>query len=502
MLRREFLKSATIPALGALSSSSSVAAPAGTEVITPDLTPAAIMKSYTSADHRRRLENVGACERSIRTCLRKHLITGYIPGQVSYNIGEYPSRKPYDPDDYDEAELDRLRDGGIRLIQVMEDWNDLLRLFGGNKFTACNPAGLKRFINMVHRRGMKIILYASTGYMQKSDPDLREDWVRDPNGRMVQGSHWRLVRCSPASPGWRSYLLPRTLGVLDEYGCDGLFNDWGYRPLYMKDVPAAKDEVRAFEETPEHDAALEDLVALIHSEVKRRGGIYKMHADNNNRPKTNRLLYDYLWVGEGVFQIDKVRQEAKNHPPYVVPCYDFRNGKPDNKDEVYLHGIPYMQFPLLLAGRPFTGERAAIPGVPYQPEEKDALRRQWLAMWKYYQQNPKGPFVYGPWDSFPIWPDIRERHAAWLKKYLPLVQEGSWAYLEISDSNLFRGSLPADTVASVFTNLETYLVLANYAKNEATIETTNAWIDLDTAGSAAKQSWRLPPRSLLMLRKV
>jgi len=31
--------------------------------------------------------------------------------------------------------------------------------------------------------------------------------------------------------------------------------------------------------------------------------------------------------------------------------------KVENEDEQYLHAIPYMQFPVLQAGRPFTGER-------------------------------------------------------------------------------------------------------------------------------------------------
>lgn len=155
---------------------------------------------------------------------------------------------------------------------------------------------------------------------------------------------------------------------MDEYGADGLFNDWGYKPLYNNPLPPTKDEVLAFHESADHDAALEDLIALIYSEVKRRGGIYKMHADNNNIPKTKTQLYDYLWVGENVFQIDKVREESKNHPPYVVPCFDFRNGKSGiSEDEIYRHTIPFMQFPLLLAGRPFTGERATIPGVRYSP---------------------------------------------------------------------------------------------------------------------------------------
>src|SRR5438270_10026167 len=83
---------------------------------------APIMQSFSSEDHRRRLRNIQACERGIRDCMKKYLITNYIPGQVSYNLGEYPSRKPYNPGEYDENELDRLRDGGIRLIQIMEDW--------------------------------------------------------------------------------------------------------------------------------------------------------------------------------------------------------------------------------------------------------------------------------------------------------------------------------------------------------------------------------------------
>src|SRR6202042_2820842 len=122
--------------------SSAVSLPEVTSPGLADTGTAAIMKSFTAEEHRRRLLNIQACETGIRKCLRRDLVTGYIPGQVSYNLGEYPCRKPYDPDEYDERELDRLRDGGIRLIQVMEDWNDLLGLFGGDKFTATNPAGL------------------------------------------------------------------------------------------------------------------------------------------------------------------------------------------------------------------------------------------------------------------------------------------------------------------------------------------------------------------------
>ena len=42
--------------------------------------------------HRRALENIGRCHQPIRRCLRKHLITDYLPGQCCYNLGEYPCR--------------------------------------------------------------------------------------------------------------------------------------------------------------------------------------------------------------------------------------------------------------------------------------------------------------------------------------------------------------------------------------------------------------------------
>lgn len=500
MLRRDLFKTAaayTVAGFG-----QSVTASADTTPLSPDLGPARMMKSFTAEDHRRRLNNIAACEHGIRTCMKRYLITGYIPGQVSYNLGEYPSRKPYDPDEYDERELDRLHDGGIRLIQIMEDWNDLLRLFGGNKFTAVNPKGLRRFIDMAHGRGMKVLLYASTGYMQAGDPDLRDEWVRGLPGEVHQAAHWRLVRCSPASPGWRAYLLPRTLRVLDEYGADGLFNDWGYRSLATEQKPPTKDEVLAFEETPDHDAALEDLVSLIYSEVKRRGGIYKMHADRNARPMFKKQLYDYLWVGEGIGGIDKTRLETKDYPPYIVPCFDFRYGTVPNEDESYLQTIPYMQFPLLLAGRPFTGERALIPGVHYQPEEKDKLLHEWREMFKYYQAHPKGPYVYGPWDAFPPRPNAKEVHARWLKRYLPLVEEGTWAYLDVRDSNLFEGALPADVVASVFVSLETHLVLANYSNTDVSITTTNAFRAAYEPSGAPKRQWPLKARSFVILRQV
>ena len=68
-------------------------------------------------------------------------------------------------------------------------------------------------------------------------------------------------------------------------------------------------------------------------------------------------------MGEGLSNADRLREETKGHNPYLVPIFDWRDGKLESDEEMFLHTIPFMQFPGLLAGRPFTGERSVIPGV-------------------------------------------------------------------------------------------------------------------------------------------
>ena len=179
MDRRQFFKTGVAAAAaGAAVSLPTGAAPAvESRSAKPDAAKApAILVSFTAEDHRRRLKNIAACTQKIRKCMRKHLIADYLPAQCVYNMGEYPSQKRWEPEEYDEQELDRLKAHGIQLIHVMDEWNDRYGMFGGNKLTAVNPQGFKRFVEMVHRRGMKILAYASTGYFIRTDPDYREDW--------------------------------------------------------------------------------------------------------------------------------------------------------------------------------------------------------------------------------------------------------------------------------------------------------------------------------------
>jgi hypothetical protein len=495
MKRREFLKFGA----GATALGISVGEPvqsASVKVSVQESAPA-VLASYTGAEHRKRLENIARSQQAIRGCLRKHLIGSYLPGHCCYNLGEYPARKIWNPDEWDERELDALHSQGIRLIQVHEEWNDSQRLFGGHKLTAANPAGMRRFVDMVHRRGMKILVYVSSGYFDRKDPDFRPEWATPRDLREI---YFQYAHCSPASPGWRAYFLPRVLRILDDFGVDGIYNDLGYVQPGPKPNQRSDDQVLAFDESPEHDGALGDLLGMIYDEVHRRGGLVKIHRGGFHAPLTDVKVYDYLWVGEGGKDGDRLRETTRNHAPYVIPCLDMSRAKIDVEDDLYLQSIPYLQFPLLLAGRPFTGERASTPGINYPPENKCFWTRHVRAMGKYYAEHPQGPFSYGWWDSVPGRPKARPTHARWLKRYQPLVEDGTWAWLELGDCAWFAAPLPSGVVASAFANRQLHLVLANYGREPVDVRTTGAWQSESGKESPPQRSWRLNPRSLTILR--
>jgi hypothetical protein len=452
---------------------------------------------YTEQDQRRRLLNLAVCEKAIHSCMRKQLVSNYLPGQCSYNLGEYPCRTPWKITEYDVQELDRLKAHGIRLIQLHEEWNDSQRLYGATKFTPLNPAGFLRFLDLAHKRGMKVIVYASSGFFERRDLDFRPEWARD---QYLVELFYKYARCSPASPSWRAYVLSHIFRLMDDYGVDGIYNDLGYVPLAANPSKPTSDEILAFPESPTEDGALGDLLAQIYSEVHRRGGLVKVHCGATERPHSSLTLYDYLWVGEEIESGDALRESVKDYPPYVVPCLDMSKARIENEDELYLHSIPYLQFPLLLGGKPFTGERAVIPGVQYVSESEDFWTAHCRKIWKYYKTHPDGPYSYGWWDSVPGRPEAQRTHASWLDLYAPMVEEGTWAWLQVSSSELFRSSLPSHVVVSVFANREIYLVLANYGRTPVTVEPIEAYVSCKQPLAPATTHVHLDPRSLLILK--
>jgi len=498
MNRRRFFRSSAAGALVGRRFLSDLKPSGAGQKVRDERKPKSVLSRYSEQEQRQRLENISACERSIRDCMRKHLITSYLPGQCTYNLGEYPCRKPWEITEWDAQELDRLKAEGIHLVQLHEEWNDSQRLFGGNKYTPLNPKGFREFVGMVHERGMKVIVYVSSGFFEKRDPDFRQEWARDQD--LVE-LFYHYARCSPASPSWRTYIWKQTVRIMDEYGVDGIYNDLGYSALAGNPHAPTKDEVLAFRETATDDGALSDLLALIYEEVKHHGGIVKVHRGATERPMTQLKVYDYLWVGEEVESSDSLRRAVKSYEPYVVPCLDMSRTRIANEDELYLQAIPYMQFPLLLAGKPFTGERALIPGIEYVPASEDFWTQHCRKIWKYYQEHPNGYYSYGWWDSVPGRPDARNAHAKWLKRYAPMVEEGTWAWLEVKNSTILRGTLPGDVVASVFANRELYLVLANYGEQGVVVEALERFMDTGEDRPSLRARWELPGRSLKILKK-
>jgi len=62
-----------------------------------------------------------------------------------------------------------------------------------------------------------------------------------------------------------------------------------------------------------------------------------------------------------------------------------------------------------------------------------------------------------------------------------MVEEGTWAWLEIHDSGLFARPLPQGAVASVFANRELSLVLANDGSTPVRVETADAYVPVTGA---------------------
>ena len=108
---------------------------------------------------------------------------------------------------------------------------------------------------------------------------------QEPGGGAIPLVVVTVAAGAEGEPGGDAVQVRRRL--LEDYGADGLYDDCGYVINANKRLltPTA-DEVMAFQETPEYDGALTDLLALIYAEVKRRGDILKLHVDAAEAPRT------------------------------------------------------------------------------------------------------------------------------------------------------------------------------------------------------------------------
>ena len=452
------------------------------------------MKHLTLEQHRKRIENINSAERGNRKYYRRHRVRDYLPAQAVYNLGDYPYPFKMGPTEYDYNMLKFMAEKGVQLIQLHEEWNDAVRLQGADKFSCPDPKGLQEFVDLCHYFGIKVIPYISTGYFHEFDPDFREEFTESKHYCMGGLAH-RYRRCSAGSAEWREYLLPRTFAVLDKYGFDGIYNDFGLQSSW-----SVAGNRPVIEGVGEYDPEMEDLIGTIYHEVKRRGGVYKLHCDKNSAAPCIDKVYDYLWIGE---TMDKsIAGIGKDYPDYIVPCQDKVCLNLDNPDYYFANVIPFMQFPLLTTvGRPFLGKRKDAD-CPMYGREDPKFNREWLfdiEVDNYMKAHPDGPYVYSLWSAIPDDVTETDRWAKYLALYRPMVEEDSLVYVDIRDCDDIASELPEKVYASMFVNEEKYLVISNLSDTDYTVRTNGNWTDRESGITG--ESFTVKPGKILFLIK-
>ena len=453
------------------------------------------MKILTLSEHSRRIKNINEAEKGNRSYFCRHRIRDYLPGQTTYNLGDYPASFSISPTDYDYEMLKSLSENGVELIQVHEEWNDSLRHLGATKHTSHDPEGMKKFVDLCHNFGIKVIPYASTGYISQYDPDFREEFTRGKFDLVISHFHYRM--CYAGSGEWREYLLPKLQNILDTYGFDGLYNDLGYdeNEIFEKKMfSEGKNPYELITYNYPYDPEIEDFLSLIYSEVKSRGGVYKIHVGRNNTVNVKDKVYDYLWIGENASS--EGIGVGKDFPQYIVPCEHSEFSSEKNPDFFYARTIPFMQFPLLKRGRPLRGAGLS-EDIKYNTTDGEHLFKLRVRDWA--EKHPDGPHVYSLWSSIPDDTEEYARFCRYLALYKPMVEENSLAYIELRECDEILSSIPQRVIASMFVNEEKYLVVSNLSEEDYTLDLKEAWEDRVT--KERKNSFVIKPKEILFLIK-
>ena len=454
------------------------------------------MKFLTLEEHRARIANVKSAELGNKTYIRKHRIGEYLPAQAVYHLGDYPAPFSIEPTEYDYNMIKGMAENGVQLIQLHEEWNDHIRRFGADKYTSHDPEGLDKFIELCHSFGIKVIPYISSGFLHEFDPDFKEEFtIRKLYCRT--GTHFQYRVCSASSEEWRSFILPKTFAVLDRHDFDGIYNDYGTDSSFFHGGKYIKrDDVAGGGYDPE----LEDLLATIYGEVKKRGGIYKLHINYNSPAPCIEKVYDYLWIGEGE-STDNLCI-GKNYPPYVVPCPDKVHSKIDDPDYFFAAVIPFMQFPLLTScGRPLRG-RVIDEDVPLycNPGKEPGFGYIFQKnVHEYNKEHPDGPHVHSRWSAIPD--DLRD-YPTWCKYmalYKPMVEENTIAYIGLTESEDILSPAKENVNVSMFVSHEKYLVVGNLSGEEYEIVLKEQWTDRETGVTSDR--FTVKNNRLLFLKK-
>ena len=453
------------------------------------------MKLWSQEEQRKRLQNIEYASTAVKACAKRVRIRDYLPGQVTYNLGPYPARFSIEPTEYDYNLVKSFAEKGVGLIQVHEEWNDTIRLYGADKYSSHDPEGMKKFIKLCHDFGIKVLPYISSFYFDRRDPDFRDDFIR--YGSYLIGAHFEYANCSAESDTWATYFVEKMKRVFDVYEFDGIYNDTGCEEFAKRHAEAkAQGRLSCVQSDIHYDPYEEDFYARMYSFVKENHGIMKMHYSNVCRPASDEKLYDYLWVGEGVSDLDQLLETAA-FDPYLIPCPDLRWTNDDAVKRLFAQSIPFLQFPLRPDGRPYQAEKIySVPGVKF---EKTGIYNYYLQMAEYDRTHPNGPYSYSDWSGIPDNEEYRAKWFDYLALYKPMVEENNVCYMNITDSTINKSPLPKKVFMSLFTGNERYLVLSNLSNKDETVVLNEEWTDRESG--KVSNTFTIPEGGLCFLKK-
>ncbi|MGB9641800.1 MAG: hypothetical protein ACP5JO_07105 [Candidatus Ratteibacteria bacterium] len=462
------------------------------------------IKIWDDSTERKRLENLKDARNFIRRCRRHEVLIDYIPGHVWYNWGEYPAERCPMPDQHDENNFKFYKERGMGLVKIHEEWNDALEIFGGDKFTPNNEEGFKKMISLAHQCGLKIIPYISSGYYDRRSKYFKEEWLSYYKGKVLSldEGYFNYALCSPRSPSWRAFLLNNIEKMFDKYEIDGLYDDVGYDPLAFVDPPSdTQNHIDAFEESASFYGSFEDLIQEIYTIVKRYSGIFTLHAWEFCNPEISAptvfKCWDYLYVGEGIKDMNLMRKTVKDLPPYVFYIPDWRVVPSQDQKKLYALTIPYLQFPVLYHGRPITGKMYEGEKLQYKKGglaigQPDLIR-------DHYRKHPDDFPVYSQWDSVPGNPETIKNYFHYFDMYKEMTKPATHVFVDIQDESIVVGRKWPGLVLTAYVNNVFYLVVANYLNEKDTLVLRQPWRDLETG--KISRTLELAPFEIKILEK-
>lgn len=452
----------------------------------------------------RRLDNLRLAWRSIDVdrCLKVVRVRDYPQGFVHYNCGQYPSRQVYTPDEKDWGLLEEYGKNGVDAL-ILWKWSDFAGIEGKDILTARNPNGLKRFIEVAHENGIKVLPYTSTSWFDVRDPQYRPEWGR---GYRLDEMYYRLERCCPGSPSWRAFYLEKIEGLFEQFGIDGLYNDSGFGLHEGGCKSQANDHVHlgTGEDMEAFAFLCGDLQEESYTLVKRHNGLFVIFCELDWLLPFGKC-WDYLLVGEGIRDLRASAEKTKHYPEFVLRYPDWSRLITDEADPkwvpqmdrlheienlMYACTIPYMQFTAMWGGRGgLFGDQedvSTIPGVEWLSEEEDGWTRWGKRLQELKANGMKPPAL------------DKQRWYKLLGIYKQMTKDGSVVFMEAKGRcDFVSASLPENVVASIFVNDGLYLAVSNLGFESCALDLKEPWEDLITGETV--RSIALPPGQFALL---